>query len=117
MFNSFLRWVVQHRLAAGLLAVSLILVLSGMVWIYFSLRGISQPLIIHFTEKTGITEVGTLGTVLWNGGFWVLLILVNIAIAVPLLDRERFLGMFFVWSTFLIAALIFIWFAAIIHVN
>jgi len=117
MFRGTVGWIARHRSAAAILAVSLILVVAGLGWAYLSLRGISQPLIIHFTEKTGITEVGNLNFILWSGAFWVLLMLVNTAIAVPLLDRHRFLGMFLIWGTFCVAILIFIWFAAIIHVN
>ncbi|MBM3257393.1 MAG: hypothetical protein FJY98_03685 [Candidatus Liptonbacteria bacterium] len=107
----------RHRLATVLLVLSFLLVFVGMGWAYMVLRDISQPLIIHFTEKTGITEVGTLGYILMNGGFWVLFLLVNSAIAAALLDRKHYLGMFLVGSTFFFAILIFIWFAAIIHVN
>lgn len=117
MFKGIAGWIVRHRFAAAILVASLILVVAGLGWAYFSLRGISQPLIIHFTEKTGITEVENLNFVLWSGVFWVFLMLVNIAVAVPLLDRHRFLGMFLVGGTLCIAILIFIWFAAIIHVN
>lgn len=97
--------------------MSFLSVLAGTAWAYFALRGIAQPLIIHFTEQGGITEVGTLGYVLLQGVFWGLLVIVNTAIAVPLLDRNRQLGLFLAGSTFAIGILIFLWFAAIIHVN
>ncbi len=110
-------WLLQHRIPAAFLGASLIFPIGGMLWTYFALRSISQPLIVHFTERTGITEVGTLSYVLVLGLFWVLVCLVNAAIAVPLLDRDAFLGRFLTGANFCLSILIFIWFAAIIHVN
>ncbi|MBI2623349.1 MAG: hypothetical protein HYW65_02125 [Candidatus Liptonbacteria bacterium] len=110
-------WLIKHKVPAALFAASLLLVAGGMAWGYFALRGIAQPLIIHFTERSGITEVGALSSVLLYGVFGLVVCIVNTAIAVPLLTRIRFLGHLLAGATFLVSVLIFIWFAAIISVN
>ncbi|MBI2889099.1 MAG: hypothetical protein HYY10_04210 [Candidatus Liptonbacteria bacterium] len=109
--------MLQHKVPVALLGASVVLPIAGMVWAYFALRGINQPLIVHFTEHTGITEVGTLSYVLFLGAFWAFASFVNIAIGIPLLKRDAFLGYFLTGASFCLSILIFIWFAAIIHVN
>jgi len=64
------RLLLPHRVPVALLAASGIFPIVGMVWAYFALRGINQPLVVHFTERTGITEVGTLSYILLLGAFW-----------------------------------------------
>ncbi len=117
MYKAFSHWIETHKLPALFLICSFLFVLGGMGWAYYALRGTYQPLVIHFTERSGITEVGTLRYILLQGVFWILLLVVNTAVAILLLDRDRSLGMFLMGSTLFISILIFVWFAAIIHVN
>jgi hypothetical protein len=111
------RFLATHKAAAALLAGAVLLPLGGMAWAYTAFRGIKEPLILRFTATQGITEVGTFATVLMLGVFWVLVCVVNAAIAAPLLERDKFLGRFLIGANIAVSILIFIWFAAIISVN
>ncbi|MCR4328158.1 MAG: hypothetical protein NUV53_01435 [Patescibacteria group bacterium] len=117
MMTRLYDWIAHHRLLAVILTASFILIIGGMVWAYVALHSIAQPLIIHFTERAGITEVGSLFSIMQNSVFWLLLCMVNSVLAVVLVDRDRFLSFFVAGGMLLVSILIFIWFAVIIHVN
>jgi hypothetical protein len=110
-------WVGRHTLEVAALVLSFLFVLGGMGWAYAALRDIEQPLIVHFTAAEGITEVGTIRTILLGGVFGLTMCAVNTAITLSLLARERFLGYLLAVATLLVSILLFIRFAAIISVN
>lgn len=113
-----------HRLITILSTVALAFVLGGCLWAVGELSGISgNPLILHFNDLTGITQVGGLMTIIFMGAFGSLVVVMNAAIALEFADRPgagahgQFFGRFLVSMTLAFAVLLFIAFAAIINVN
>ncbi len=109
--------LIKHRAISIVFAASLLLVAGGWLWAYVALRGISQPLIIHFTHSGGINQVGDIRDLSNVGLLGAVIVLVNFGIAVALEERDRFLAKFVAAGTLFVAILIFIGFAAIIGVN
>lgn len=105
--------------AVGIVSlISFALATGGTVWAYYALRRVGgTPLILHFDDLSGITSVGSLGTLLFMGMFSIGIVIVNYFIALELDLRDRFLGKFAAAITFVFALLIFLAFAAIINVN
>ncbi len=102
------------NVAFGLCAL---FVLGGLLWAFAALRGISQPLIIHFTNYGGINQTGSLRDLANIGVLGSIIVFINFYIALRLEERDRFLGKFLAAGTLFISILIFIGFAAIIGVN
>ena len=107
----------RYRIVTAAGAASVLLVLIAWGWAYNALRGISQPLIIHFTKATGITQIGHFSFLSGVAVASLVGICVNIALAYALEERNRAIGKFFAGATVFLAVLIFIAFAAIISVN
>jgi hypothetical protein len=96
---------------------SFILVFGGTVWAYVVLHSFSQPLILHFSEYSGITKIGSVSDVMGFGVFGLLLVALNFFLAINLQERERLLGKILTGATIFLAILIFIALSAIISVN
>ncbi len=111
------RKILKHRIVSAVFGAAFLLVMSGWLWVYVALRGISQPLIIHFNNVSGITQTGTMRNITNIGILAVLILIVDFVIAIELEDRSRFLGKFLAVGAAFLAILIFIGFAAIIGVN
>ncbi|MBI3589693.1 MAG: hypothetical protein HY093_04780 [Candidatus Liptonbacteria bacterium] len=97
--------------------VSLVFVLGGWLWAYLALRTISLPLIIHFSNISGINQVGYAWDLAKVGLFGILVVMVNFLIAYELELRDKFLAKLASAFTLFLSILIFIYFAAIISVN
>ena len=97
--------------------LSFVLVLGGTIWSYFALRGIAQPLILHFNNLAGINQVGGVADLLQFGGTGIVFVLVNFFIALELEERDVFAGKLLAAAALFVSVLIFIGFAAIISVN
>ncbi|HTY39699.1 MAG TPA: hypothetical protein VMC43_01235 [Candidatus Paceibacterota bacterium] len=119
MNQSFWSQLKRHQPVALAIGVSFVLVLAGWIWAYTSLRGISQPLIIHYNAglDSPVEMKGTIWDIFDIGGFGVLVVVLNGILAVRLDERDWFLGKLIAGSTFVFAVLIFIAFSAIISVN
>ncbi len=120
--------IAAHRLITALSAIAIAFVIGGCLWACAELGGITgNPLILHFNDFNGITQVGGLATLAFMGVFGTLVVLMNTAIALEFADRPgasahgsvngRFFGKFLVAMTLAFAVLLFIAFAAIINVN
>ena len=96
---------------------SLILVTGGWFWAYFALREIKLPLIIHFSNITGINQVGYFWDLAKVGIFGIIVVAVNFLISVELEKRDKFLGKLTSAVTLFLSILIFVYFMAIISVN
>ena len=114
LMNELLR---RYRIVTAAGAASVLLVLIAWGWAYNALRGISQPLIIHFTKATGITQIGHFSFLSGVAVASLVGICVNIALAYALEERNGFLAKFIAGATLFLAILIFVGFAAIISVN
>lgn len=113
-----------HRLITALYTIALTFVLGGCIWACAALAGISgNPLILHFNDLDGITQVGGLAVIIFMGIFGALVVLMNFAIALEFADRPsgsahgQFFAKFLAAITLAFAVLLFIAFAAIINVN
>ncbi len=106
-----------HRFVSILSGISLALVLGGIGWLYFAVRGIGTSLVLHFDDLHGITQTGGLGTFFAVGIFGLIVVCLNSAIALELEARTPFFGKFTAIITFVFAVLLFIGFSAIIGVN
>jgi len=97
--------------------VSLALVIGGWLWAYFTLREIELPLVIHFSNITGINQVGYSWDLAKVGIFGILVVVINFLISVELEKRDKFLGKLTSAFTLFLSILIFVYFMAIISVN
>ena len=113
MFRNILR----HKLISSIFLPSFLLVLGGTLWAYFALRGIGQPLILHFNDLAGITQIGSALSFLGVGTLGILGVGVNFILALELEARDRFFAKLLAAATLFMSALLFISFAAIIGVN
>lgn len=98
--------------------VALMLVVGGFLRAFFILRGVSKgPLILHFDDLSGITSVGSMGSIIFIGVLGTGIVLLNTVIAFGLEERDPLLGKLAAAITLVFAALLFIAFTAIISVN
>src|SRR3989344_8313952 len=111
-----LQKLTRYKIVNATFGLCALFVLGGWLWAFAALRGISQPLIIHFTSVSGINQIGGLRDLANIGLLGGVIILVNFYIALRIEERDRFLGKFLAAGTVFISILIFIGFAAIIGV-
>ena len=110
--------IMRARALCAVFLGALAFVVSGWVWAYTALRGVTNaPLILHFDDLTGITAVGTLANITFVGILGTVIVLMNFVIALELEARDGFLGKLAAATTFIFAVLLFIAFVAIINVN
>ena len=107
----------DHKLIAALCGVALVLVAGSLVWSYYTLHTIQSPLILHYNDDVGVTQTGSLGSLMGMGILGVIVVLMNAAIAFELAERDKFLGTFLATMTVVFAVLLFIGVSAIIGVN
>ncbi|MEK7193656.1 MAG: hypothetical protein AAB652_02600 [Patescibacteria group bacterium] len=109
-----------YRFVGSIFGVSAGFVISGFLWAFFALRGVSQPLVIHFTHVYDYPEINQIGTV-WDLGViaavGMLIVLVNGVITLELEKKDWFLGKLLAIGTLCMSILIFAAFKVIIDVN
>lgn len=115
--REFLGMALEHRVASLAFMASFLMVFGGWIWTWIELKGISQPLIIHFNEYMGITKTGSFTDVSWLGVFGISAVLVNFLIALEMEKRGWFWGKFMSLANIFLATLIFIGFLVIMNVN
>jgi len=109
--------ILKYKLVSSLFAVSFLLALGGTAWVYAALRGAGGPLILHFNDISGITQIGSFDELVWVGVTGILIVILNFFIALELEARDWFWGKLLASGTLLLAILLFIGLAAIISVN
>jgi hypothetical protein len=110
--------IAKYRLVSLLSLASFALVAGGFFWAYGALRNSGAgPLILHFNDMTGITALGSFGTLLLMGGIGIVIVVINFFVAIGLEERDRVLGKVTAGMTLVMAILLFFAFAAIIKVN
>lgn len=97
--------------------IGLVFVLGGWMWAWISLGSVELPVIIHFSDISGINQVGYAGDLAKVGAFGVIVVFINFLISTELERRDKFLGKLAAFVTVFMSILIFIYFAAIISVN
>ncbi|MFH1246352.1 MAG: hypothetical protein V1489_01065 [Candidatus Liptonbacteria bacterium] len=117
MLNSFFRKILERRNVSFIFAVSFLLVASGFAWAYSALRSLQTPIILHFSNITGIDRIGGIEDVIEYGIFGMCVVLVNAAVGIALEPRDNFLSKTIALATLVMAILLFILFAVIISVN
>ena len=109
--------IVKFKVASFIFLASFILILGGTLWAYFALRGIAQPLILHFNDLVGINQTGGVADLLQIGATGIVFVLINFFLTLELEERNVFLGKLLAAATLFLSILIFIGFAVIISVN
>jgi hypothetical protein len=113
--------ILNQRSIIAMSAAALAFVLGGFIWALAELgsRGLQGggPLILHFNDIVGITEIGMRGTFAFAGIFAAFAVVINFMIALELDARDRVLGKMIAALTLAAAVLLFIGCAAIINVN
>ncbi len=115
--KTILRQLVRFRVVSAAFALSFLFVAGGWLWAYIAMRKINQPLILHFNNYVGITQIGDLADLTYPGILGLVVIFINFLIAFNLEERDWFLGKLMAAATLFFSILIFIGFAAIISVN
>jgi hypothetical protein len=112
--------LLHHKFVGILSVASFLLSLTGFIWAYCALRIVSaagQPLILHFNDIRGITQVGGVGLIVFMGVFGMVVTVADGCIALAFDERDAAFGKLIAVLTFIFAALLFIGFASIISVN
>lgn len=107
----------QNIFFYGSFAVSVLLAAGGWLWAWVALRGINSPLILHFSDYTGINQIGGLTEVHGLGATGLVIVILNFLLARSLHSREPRWAKLLAAATLFIAALLFTALAAIISVN
>lgn len=109
--------ILKFRVTSLIFLVSFVFVLGAALWSYFALRTVGGPIILHFSNFSGITQIGDLSSLVLFGVGAIVVVVINFFIVLELEERDKFLGKLMAAATLIFALLIFIGFAAIIGVN
>lgn len=101
----------------GFFTASLLLVSAAWLWAWSALRQIEGPLIIHFSEYTGINQIGGLADIHGLGATGIVIVVLNFALALTLWPKEVRRAKLLAVAALFIAVLLFTALAAIISVN
>ena len=108
---------IKFKAISSVFLLSFLFVAGGWLWAFFALRKISQPLIIHFNDFLGITQIGGLNDLTVVALFGVISLVLDFLIALELEERDWFLGKLAAAFGLFLGILLFIGFATIISVN
>ena len=92
-------------------------VAGGWLWAWYALKGIVGPLILHFSDYTGINQIGGMGEIHGLGATGAVIVGVNFILAKALRPTEPRWAKLLAACTLFAAALLFTALAAIISVN
>lgn len=109
--------LLKHRTVSFTFAISFLLIIIGWIRAYFALRGIQQPLIIHFNNAFGINQIGGLADLSAAAVFGIVSLIIDFFLSMELDERDPFLGKLTAAAGLFFAALIFIGLSVIISVN
>lgn len=109
--------IIKHKIISSAFLVSFLLVTIGFVRAYFTLRSVSQPLIIHFNNALGINQIGGLWDLAAVAVFGLVSLGFDFLLSIELDERDPFLGKITAAAGLFLSILIFIGFSAIISVN
>ncbi len=108
---------VRFKAVSSVFLLSFLFVIGGWLWAFFALRNISQPLIIHFNNFLGITQIGGLNDLTVVALFGAISLILDFLLALELEERDWFLGKLTAAFGLFFSILLFIGFVAIISVN
>ena len=101
----------------GIFSASLAFVAGGWFWAWSALGGIQGPLILHFSDYTGINQIGGMADIHGIGATGLMVIIVNFVLVRALRAGELRWAKLLAGTTLFMAALLFMALAAIISVN
>jgi len=108
----------KHKAVGAACLAAIAIALGGFLWAYFGLRGaVGVPLVVHFNDMNGITDVGDLRDIASIGILGIIVTVVDFFIAMELEERDLFLGKVVAVASVFFAVLLFIAFAAILGIN
>lgn len=112
-----MRRILEHRIISAAFLTGFILIVAGWLRAYFTLRNVSQPLIVHFSNAAGINQIGGMKDLAAVAIFALVLLALDFLLSLELDERDPFLGKITAAAGLFLAILIFIGFSAIISVN
>lgn len=101
----------------GPFAAGLLLAVGGWFWAWLALGSIQSPLILHFSEYTGINQIGNMADIHGLGATGVVMMLLDFVLALALRGREPRWSKVLAGAALFLGALLFMALAAIISVN
>jgi hypothetical protein len=107
----------ERKFIIAAFAISFLLVAASWVWAFVYMRGIKQPLVVHFDSFTGINQIGSLATLTGMSITALVALAVDLLLAWEMEKRDSFLGKFLAGFALFFSLLIFLGFSAIISVN
>ena len=108
---------VKFKAISSVFLLSFLFVIGAWLWAFFALRKISQPLIIHFNNVLGISQIGNLNDLSMVAIFGLISLILDFCITLEFEERDWFLGKLAAAFGLFFSILLFIGFAAIISVN
>ncbi len=115
MYN--MQKLLKHRIVSLTFLLGFFLIIGGWLKAYFVLRGIPEPLIVHFNNALGINQIGGLKDLAAVAVFGIVSLIFDFLLSLELDERDQFLGKLTAAAGLFLAILIFIGFSAIISVN
>lgn len=109
--------IVKFKIIIGSFAAALVLVAGGTMWAYFALRGITQPLILHYNGQHGISQTGNIWNLTGFGITGLVVLTLNFGMSLVFEQSDSLWGKIVAVASLILGVLIFIGFAAIISVN
>jgi len=97
--------------------ISVIFIVGGCIWAIIILGGISEPLIIHYSQSSGIDRIGGLGTLIGIAVLGLIMAIVDFFISLELEKKNILFSRLTSLVGLFVGFLIFIYFAAIISIN
>jgi len=108
--------LVRYKWAGISLALAATLVLTGWIWAFVRLYGLSQ-ITVHFNDYVGINRVAGITDLHAFGVLGLIIVTVNGLIGMALEERDWFFGKLAAFSGLILGILIFIGFMVIMSIN
>ena len=101
----------------GSFVLGALFVAGGWFWTWFALRDARGPFILHFSDYTGINQIGDMADIHGLGATGIVVVVLNFILARTLWPREARWAKILAGTTLFLAVLLFTALAAIISVN
>lgn len=101
----------------GPFTASLLFIAGGWFWAWSVLGDIRSPLILHFSDYTGINQIGNMADIHGLGATGAIIVILNFILARTLRPKESRWVKLLAGATLFLAILLFTALAAIISVN
>jgi len=111
--------IIKYKAVGFACLAAIAIALGGFFWAFFRLMNSAGgvPLVLHFNDVIGITDVGSLWVIASMGILGIAVMAINFFIAIEMEERDSFLGKVVAAASVFFAVLLFISFAAILGMN